>query len=185
MMSHSTKTREPKPAKVTEVTRLREKIQASPLLILTGYRGLQVSQMTALRHQLFTMGAEYAVVKKTLFRRALGDLVNRLPETSLRGPLAVIFAARGDEAGPARTIIKFVKDNEKPVLQGGILENAFAAPADIKALAQLPAKEVLLAQVAGTFNAPIQCFVNVLAGTLRQFAAVIKAIEEKKNAQSK
>ena len=180
-MSHAeTKTREPKAAKVAEVTRLREKIQASPLVILTDYRGLQVSQMTTLRHQLFKMGAEYTVVKKTLFRRALGDLVNQLPEASLQGPLAVLFAAKGDEVGPAKTIIKFVKDNEKPAIQGGILENAFAAPADIKALAKLPAKEILLAQVVATFNAPIQGFVNVLAGTLRQFVTVIKAIHDKK-----
>ena len=92
----------------------------------------------------------------------------------------MIFTPGGDEAGPAKVLAKFVKDNERPVIQGGILENGFADARDIQALAKLPAKEILLAQVVGTLNAPIQGFVNVLAGTIRSLMNVLKAVEEKK-----
>lgn len=172
--------RVPRPEKVQEVASLQEKIGRSRLMIFTNYTGLPMDQLTALRRELLKFGAEYLVVKKTLFERALGDSKGCLPDGALEGPLAVLFATGADEVSPAKTLVKFVKQNERPVIHGGLLENAFAKPADIQALAKLPSKEVLLAQVVGTLNAPIQGFVNVLAGTIRQLVTVMKAVEDQK-----
>jgi len=107
--------------------------------------------------------------------------INDVDEKGLDGKLAVVFGYQ-DEVTPAKVVNEFIKTNEANLqINGGILENRFISKEQVISLAKLPSKLELLSKLVGTINAPVSGFVNVLAGNLRGFVTVLKAIEEKKS----
>lgn len=164
------------------VQELSEKIKSAKTIVLADYRGLTVEQDTELRNALRKAGVEYKVVKNTLTRFAANENGLEGLDPFLNGPTAMAIST-ADPVAPAKVLSEFSKKYEKLELKAGVVEGKVIDIDGIKALAELPPREVLIAKVLGGFNAPISGFVNVLNGNLRGLAVALNAIAEKKAAQ--
>lgn len=165
-----------------EISRdLSARLEKAKSVVFTSFTGLGVKDNEALRVSLNAQDSEYYAAKKTLLKRALAAANIEGSETAeLEGQVAATFGY-GDEVAPAKLIAKFIKDNEGKVkFLGGVLEGRYIDAAGITALATLPSKEQLYAQLVGSINAPVSGFVNVLAGNLRSLVRVLSAIQESK-----
>lgn len=166
-------------SKISVVDEIKEKIDSAESIVLVNYRGLTVEAATELRKQLRENGVDYKVYKNTMMRRAFDDLNFEGMEEYLVGPSAVAFGLE-DAVAPAKIIAEFAKENEAIEIKAGVVEGKIIDAKGVEALAKLPSKEVLIAQVLGGLNAPIQGFANVLTGNLRGLAVVLNAIAEKR-----
>ncbi len=163
------------------VAELAQKLASSKATFLADYRGLNVEQVNKLRRELHGAGVEYRVVKNTLLRLAAKGTGAACLEPHLEGPTAIAIAGL-DPVAPAKILSDFAKANAKFELKGGSLEGKVLSAADIQALADLPSREVLLAKMLGSLNAPISNFVGVLAAVPRSLVQVLAAVQDKKAA---
>ncbi len=161
------------------VREIKEKLDSSQVVILTDYRGLNVADITELRRQLREEGIEFKVVKNTLTKIAATELGHEDLQGHLEGPTAVAFGYE-DPVTAARILAKFAKGNDKLEIKGGLLEGNLLDIAAIRALADLPPREVLLGRVAGAFQAPLSAFASVLEGNIRNLVYVLDAVREQK-----
>ena len=152
----------------------------SQAVFATDYTGLTVERITKLRREVTGAGGSFQVVKNTLMRRASVDTPAKVIEKLFIGPTAIAIAER-DPVAVAKALVNFAKDNEKLQIQGAVLGERALSAAEIQELAKMPPKEVLLAMLLGTLNAPITNFVGVLAAVVSQLVYVLKAIENKKS----
>ncbi len=166
-------------AKTDNVEEIKEKIEKSQSVVLVDYRGLNVEQLTELRGKYREAGVDYKVYKNTMMRFAFKDSGLEEFNEYLKGPSAIAFGY-DDPVNAAKITSEFIKDNEKLEIKAGIVDGKIIDVAGVNDLAKLPSKEVLVAQVLGGFNAPIQGFTNVLQGTIRSLATVLSAIAEDK-----
>jgi large subunit ribosomal protein L10 len=161
---------------------LSEKIKKSKSVIFAGFNAFGVKDNEALRAKLIAGNNEYYVAKKTLMNLAFKDQnIESLNTRDFDGKIAAIFSYE-DEVAPAKILGEFRKDKDKEArvfFLGGILENKLLSREQVEALSKLPSKQELYAKLVGSMNAPISGFVNVLAGNLRNFVGVLKAISEK------
>lgn len=158
---------------------LAGKLKNSKSVVFSDYKGLTVKNMTTLRKELRESGIEFQVLKKTLINIALKDAGIDVDAKKLEGQVAIAVSS-GDEVAAAKIIAKTAKANENLKIVGGILGIKELSAQEVKALAQLPSKEELLAKLVGTINAPVSGFVNVLAGNLRGLVNVLNAISDAK-----
>lgn len=175
----------PNPSKVAVVDELKEKFADTDGMILTEYRGLNVSDMAELRHALRQAGGEYKIYKNTLVRLAARDAGLEI-EDLLVGPTALAFVgerpdgSEGDVAAVAKALREFAKSNQLLVIKGGVLGDKPLDSDGIKALAELPSREILLAQLAGALQAPMASFARLLSAVPRQFAYALDALIEQR-----
>lgn len=167
-------------AKEKEVTELQQLFAKSDAAILTDYRGISVSEDVKLRAQLRKAGIEYRVAKNTLLRLACNNYGSVELDSFLKGPTAVAFA--GDPVAAAKILSDFIRESKKTRIKAALLNGKLIDAAGVEALAKLPPREVLLAQVAGAFTAPIAGFAGVTAGILRQLVTVVDKVREQKSA---
>lgn len=167
--------------KQESVRELSEKIKTSKAMVLVDYRGLTVEQDTDLRNALRKAGIEYRVVKNSIVRFAVKE--NGLEELDghLKGPTALALSDT-DPVGPAKVMSEYSKKYDKLELKAGVVEGRVIDLTEVKALAQLPSKEVLVARALGGFNAPLSGLVNVLNGNIRGLVVALNAIAEKQGA---
>lgn len=166
--------------KAAQVETLQERFSKSKASILADYRGLTVEQFTKLRQALKKSGGDIKVVKNRLAKRALNQLSIQDLDSYLKGPVAVADSDN-DPVAVAKALTDFAKDNEKLEIKVGFMDGKILSLANIKALASLPSREVLLAKMLGSISAPATNLVNVLAAVPRQLVTVINAIKEKKD----
>jgi large subunit ribosomal protein L10 len=164
-----------RPEKVAVVEEIRTKLAESDATVLTEYRGLTVQDIATLRGALRSTGTEYKVFKNTLARRAVEEAGVDGVTGLLVGPVALAFV-RGDAAAAAKALREFAKGNEALVIKGGLLGSRFVGPSDIEALAELPSREVLLAQIAGAFQAPLVKAAGLFQALPRNLAYGVKAL---------
>jgi large subunit ribosomal protein L10 len=166
-----------RPDKGESVEELTESFQAASAAVLTEYRGLTVKQLKELRRAL---GADttYAVVKNTLTRIAAGNAGLSGLEELLSGPTAVAFV-KGDPVLAAKGLRDFAKANPQLVVKGGVMDGRALSADDVKKLADLESREVLLAKLAGAMKASLQNAVSLFAAPLSQAARVLGALEAK------
>lgn len=171
------KTREQKEA---DVKALAEAFSGSKIAVLTDYRGLDVPAISDLRGQLREENISYKVAKNTLIKVAIADSSLKDADTSVfTGPMAIAFGQ--DEAQTCKIIADFAKDNENLEILGAFDETGKTlSREEVLALAKLPSREVLTAQVVGTIAAPLSGFVRVLNGNITQLLYALNAIQEKK-----
>ena len=143
--------------------------------MLTEYRGLTVPELAQLRAALRGSGTEYKVFKNTLARRAVADSHLDSVASMFEGPVAIAFV-RGDAAGAAKALRDFGRTNPALVVKGGLLGERLVTTRDIEALAELPSRDVLLAQVAGAFQAPLTKLAGLMQAFTRNFAYGVKAL---------
>lgn len=168
-------------AKSQNVEEIKEKISKAQSVVLVDYRGLTVEQLTELRSNYRKAGVEYKVYKNTMMRFAFKDAGLEDFNEFLKGPSAIAFGY-DDPVQVAKITAEFAKTNTKLEIKAGIVDGKVIDLEGVKNLANLPPREVLIAQVLGGFNAPIQGFTNVLQGTIRSLAIVLNAISEKQEA---
>src|SRR5882724_4240531 len=164
-----------RPEKVATVEEIREKLVGARAAVLTEYRGLKVSELAALRASLRAADAEYKVYKNTLARRAaeeagLSDLISLL-----EGPTAITFV-KGDAVTVAKALRDYSKTNANLVVKGGILGTRVIASDDVIALADIQPREVLLARIAGGFQAPLVKAAGLFQAFTRNMAYGLKAL---------
>jgi large subunit ribosomal protein L10 len=165
----------PRPEKVAVVEEIRAKLAEADAAVLTEYRGLTVPQLAELRASLRGSGTEYKVFKNTLARRAVAESDLDGVASMFEGPVAIAFV-RGDAASAAKALRDFGRNNPALVLKGGLLGARIITAVEIEALAELPSRDVLLAQVAGVFQAPLTRAAGLFQAFTRNFAYGVKAL---------
>ncbi|SDZ37692.1 LSU ribosomal protein L10P [Proteiniborus ethanoligenes] len=163
------------------VEEIREKINNSQAVVLVDYRGLNVAEVTELRKKYKEAGVDYKVYKNSLMRFAFKDAGLEGFNEFLTGPNAIAFSFE-DPVAPAKISDEFAKNHKNLEIKAGIVDGKIIDSDQIKALAELPSREVLVAQVLGGLNAPITGFVNVLQGNIRNLVYALNAIREKQEA---
>jgi large subunit ribosomal protein L10 len=171
-----------KEQKEVTVDTLREELGKSQAVFVTDYMGLNVEKITRLRKSVKAAGGTYKVVKNTLLERASQDLPAHLLENSFAGPTAVAMAFK-DPVAVAKILVDFAKENEKLEIQTGVLGQQVLTAEDVQALAKMPGREQLLAQMLGSLKAPATNFVGLMAAMLRQLLYVLSAIEKQKQGE--
>lgn len=171
--------RDPKPEKVQQVADISELLERSSGLVLTDYRGFTVAEKAELTRRLRQAGAEYHVVKNTLFRRAYAGR-GEDPSDMLAGPTAVAFALE-DPVAPAKVVLDFMRERKKGVVKGGVVEGRLYDVEGVTKLSQLPPKQVLLGQVVGSIQGPLAGLVFSLQGVLGNFVRTVQAIHDQKS----
>lgn len=163
------------------VEEIKEKISNSQAVVLVDYRGLDVQEVTELRKKYKEAGVEYKVYKNTLMRFAFKDAGLEDFNEFLTGPNGIVFGIE-DPVAPAKITSEFAKDHKKLEIKAGIVDGKIINLDEIKNLASLPSREVLIAQVLGGLNGPISGFANVLQGNIRNLVYALNAIREKQEA---
>jgi large subunit ribosomal protein L10 len=161
-----------KAAAVAEIT---EEFRASNAAVLTEYRGLTVGQLKELRRSLGS-DTTYAVVKNTLSKIAAKDAGVEGFDALLQGPTAIAFI-KGDPVAAAKGLDTFAKDNPFLVIKGGIMDGNILTADDLKKLAKLESREVLLSKVAGVANAALAKAASLFQAPLSKAARTIAALE--------
>jgi len=168
--------RQEKEAVIAEVAEL---LQGSETMFVSDYRGLTVAQLSELRGMLRESGAQFHVVKNTLGGIAAERAGRSQLGPLLSGPTAVTFCG-DDLVGAAKALAEFAKTHPQLEVRGGLLEASLIDAEGVKALASLPPRDVLIAQVVGTLAAPMTGLVTVLQGTVSGFVRALNQVAQQK-----
>lgn len=168
-------------AKKQIVTDLAGKMEKAKGMVFYDYRGLTVAEVTELRNQFRAAGVEYRVIKNSMLKRAADSLNISGLDEHLSGPTAVAFGYN-DPVAPAKVLVEFVKKVKKTEIKTGVLNGKVISIASVNSLAELPSREQLLAQLAGTLNAPIAGFARTLSGIISKLGYALNAVKEQKGA---
>lgn len=134
--------------KEEEVKNLAEKMQKSSLILLTDYRGINVADVTELRKNLRNVEGSYSVIKNNITRRAFAECKIEGLDEALEGPTAVI-TTEGSYLDSLKVIYEYAKKNDFYKIKAGVIEGKVVSKEELLTLAQLPSREVLIAQLAG------------------------------------
>ena len=167
-----------RPEKASIVSDLSEKLNRSPFLLVTDYQRMKVDQFGELRNRLAPAGAEVRVVKNSFLKRAMAD--SGMPDVGdkLTGQTAIVMGEK-DVAPVAKILKLFAAEFKIATLKIGVVDKAVLSTADVEALAELPPREILLAQLLGLLLAPATRLVRVLNEPASAFARLLKAKGEK------
>lgn len=164
-----------RPEKVAQVEEITDRLNRANLAVLTDYRGLSVAQMMSLRRQLAPANVEFRVAKNTLSRIAATRAGRENVIPALVGPTAIAFGF-GDPVDLAKAMSEAIRGQRLPLtVRNLLLGNQLLPGSDLARLAELPTRDVLIAQVVGTIQAPIANFVGVLSGTLGSLVGILDA----------
>jgi large subunit ribosomal protein L10 len=170
-----TQSTEPRPEKVATVEEITAKLSSANAVFVAEYRGMSVGQLAGVRNALRTNDAELKVYKNTLARFAARDAGFDGFEELLVGPTALTFVS-GDIAGAAKALRDASRTNPLLVLKGGSLGGSPLSADGLRALADLPSREELLARFAGALQAPLVKTAGLLQALPRNFAYGLKAL---------
>jgi large subunit ribosomal protein L10 len=162
------------------VTELHEKLARAKAVFLADFRGMNVEKATGLRDELRKANVEYKVVKNTLLDIASRETDKESLSSHYVGPTAIALSY-DDPVSAAKVLSRFAKESQAIFkLKAGVLSGKLISVSDIQALADLPSREVLLAKLLGSMNAPATNFVGVLAAVPGSFVRVLNAIKIQK-----
>jgi large subunit ribosomal protein L10 len=168
-----------KEQKKEDLKNLEDKFNRIKSAVFVNFSGLNVKDTTSLRSSLRKEGIDYDVAKKTLLKIAMEKTgYEGVNPKQFEGNVAAVFGY-DDEVAPAKILSQFKGQHEALKILGGVLEKRYIDSAKVGELANIPSKQELLAKLVGSLNSPVSGFVNVLAGNLRGFVQVLKAMSEK------
>jgi large subunit ribosomal protein L10 len=170
----------PNAEKIGAVAEIAEQFSSSSAAVITEYRGLSVKQITDLRRAL-GRDTTYAVVKNTLTKRAAADAGVAVDDSLFNGPTAIAFV-KGDPVLAAKGLRDFARTNPLLVIKGGVFDGKALSAEEIRKIADLESREVLLAKLAGALKALPTRAAGLFQAPLSQMARLAKALEEKKPA---
>jgi len=163
------------------VTALHDKFERKKILILVNFKGLNVTKINDLRAKLRQAGIEFQVVKNTLLFRAAEDTDVALIRDAFKGPSAIAMSY-GDPVPPAKLLSEFAKENDKLEIKAGVLSGKALDFNAIKALSDLPSREVLLSQVLSAMIAVPTGLVRSLSNVPERLLYALQAIKDQKEA---
>lgn len=170
----------PTQAKAEAIEALRAKLDGVNAAVITEYRGLTVAQLSELRRQLKTVSAEYKVMKNRLARLALeGSSLDGLAPY-LQGPTGLALGKR-DTVALAKALAAFGRTHPKFQIKLGYMEGRLVQSLEIRALADLPSREVLLGQVVGALSTPLTSLLSTLEGMLRSLVLVLDQVRARRD----
>jgi len=161
------------------VEQIKDNFVKAQSAVVVEYRGLTVAEVTELRAKLRAARVEMRVLKNTLVKRAADEVGLVELDSYFQGPSAWVFSKEDPVSGP-KVLLEFAKTHEKLVVKGGILQNKAIEAKGVKALADLPSREVLLSQVLAALQSPMVGMVNVLQGPIRKFGYALEAVKNAK-----
>lgn len=160
---------------------LKEKFLRAKGVVFTDYKGMTVAELSELRRSLDGARIEYRVVKNTLARKASEGTPVSAAGKSFVGPVGAAIGY-DDAATVAKSILEYSKKNPKLKVMGGVIEKSYCGPVELKAVADLPSRDVMLSVMAGTFQAPLSKMAQLLAATVQSFGYALTAVKDKKAA---
>jgi large subunit ribosomal protein L10 len=168
-----------RPEKVEQVELLTDKFRKAKVAVLTDYRGLNVAQLQDLRGRLREQDVEYRVVKNTLARRAAAASGHEEFQDLLKGPVAIAFGY-GEVGVPARLLADFTRQARLQLgIVGGLVEGHVLGPDQVRQTADLPPREVLLAQFLATLQSPVAQLVATIQAPVQQLVGLLEAYRDK------
>lgn len=170
-----------RPEKEAVVQEIKEKLQKAKSVILTDYRGLDFDQISELRNNLRAQSVEYKIFKNTLARIAVRELELTELEPYLVGPTAMALSYE-DPIAPAKTLVDFAKKSKLLELKGAVVEGAVVNADKVKAMADLPSRDVLLAMFMGGLQSPLYGLAGSLNGIVRGLAVALNQVAQQKSA---
>ncbi|MBA3060150.1 MAG: 50S ribosomal protein L10 [Nitrospirae bacterium] len=162
------------------IAELKDRFKKANAVVLTDYKGLTVAELFELRRLLRGAGIEYKVVKNTLARAASAKTSLSVISDLLKGPVGIAIGY-ADPVQVAKKVIEYSKKNNKLKVNGGVVEGRLCNAEDIKSIAALPPREILLSMLAGVFNAPLSKMAGALSATVSSFAYAVNALKDKKS----
>ena len=170
------------------VAELKDKLTSAKGAVLVSYKGLTVAQDTELRSELRKAGVNYHVVKNTMTRIAATEAGMEDLVSHLEGTTALAVSAE-DAVAPAKVISEFMKKNNLEdqgilTIKAGIVEGQVVTADEVKAIASLPSREVLLGKLLGSIQAPLSNTVGVMGAMVRSIVTVLDAIRKQKEEQA-
>ena len=164
-----------RPEKVAVVTEVRARLDASEAAILTEYRGLTVAELAALRRVLRAAGGDYKVYKNTLVKLAVSGGRHEALAPLLEGPTAIAFVS-GEVSAAAKALRDYARTYPSLVIKGGLHGEGFLSAQELNVLAELPPRDVLLAQLAGAIAAPLRQLAGLMQALPRNLAYGLSAL---------
>jgi large subunit ribosomal protein L10 len=169
-----------KDQKIQFTDELQAKLADASAFYLTDFTGMSVKQITQFRRRLRAQGVDYVVVKNTLARRAVTALEMEDVAAFFTGPTGVVIG-REDPIAAAKVLTDFVKETDnKPAIKAGVVERKGVTPEEIRKLADLPPREVLLAQLAGGLQAPMARLAGGMHNLLAGLARAVEALRQQR-----
>jgi len=169
----------PKPEKIEAVAEIKKLFESSSSLFVTDYQGLDVANITSLRKSLRDNKVKYLVAKNTLLKLAAQEAGYENLTEHFVGPTAIAFT-NDDPAVAAKVLYDSFKDRELPVTKVFIVDNELHFASDIKKLADLPPKDVLLAQIVSAVESPFTSLIGSIDGFFRELVGSLDALANKK-----
>ena len=160
---------------------IKEDLDGVSAMWVVDYRGLTVKEMQQLRRDIRETGSVLKVYKNTLVHLALSEAELPTLDDMLSGPSAFVFSGN-DVAASAKALKTFAKANENLEIKGGLMEGAAVSAAEVAAIASLPSREQLMAQIAGAISGVARGLATTINGVPRGLAQVVKAVAEQKEA---
>jgi large subunit ribosomal protein L10 len=169
--------------KEAKVERLTKRLENKNVVLLGDFTGMDVATATEMRQRFREASVEFAVVKNTLARRAAEDVGLSKLIGLLKGPNGFVMS-QGDAAIAAKIMVEFEKTKKTPQIRTGLIDDIVYDASEIRRIAELPSREVLLSQIAAGFQAPVAGLARVLHELTRKLVATIDAVAKQKGAES-
>jgi len=163
------------------ISELKEEFDKAKALIFTDFRGLTVAELSDLRRLLKDGAIKYKVIKNTLARIASVGTPVEVAKDSFTGPVGLVIGY-DDPVLAAKKVLEYSKKNEKLKVNSGIIEGRFCVPEEIRAIAELPSRKMLLSYVAGSFRASLGKMAAALRATVGSFVYAMNALKTKREA---
>jgi large subunit ribosomal protein L10 len=171
----------PNAEKIKVVEELNGVFLKAKSAVLADYQGIDALGLTELRRHMRSRSVSFRVIKNTLARQAAKNTPFELLGENFKGPVSMVVSFE-DAVAPAKALADFAKSGalKSPKVLCGVVEGKKVSPEEVEALADLPPKEVLIAQLLATMNGPTTNFVGALSGLMRKLVGTLDAIREKK-----
>ena len=170
-----------RPEKANIVSDLSAQLKGSPFVLVTDYQQMNVGDFSELRNRLAQAGAEVHVVKNSFLKRAMADAGFPAVDEKLGGQTAVVTGEK-DVAPVAKIMKSFAREFKKAALKIGLINRAIVSTGELETLADLPAREVMQAQLLGLLMSPATRLVRLLNEPASSFARLLKAKSQKEGA---
>ena len=174
----------PNAEKIKKVEELNGLFLRAKAAILADYQGIEAPDLTMLRSHMRSRSVDFRVIKNTLARQASKNTPFEMLDEEFKGPVSLVVSY-DDAVAPARALAEFAKSGvpRSPEVICGVVEGRKISPEQVKALADLPSKEVLISQMLAVFNGPTTNFVGVFGSLLRKLVGTLDAVREKKESK--
>ena len=169
--------------KEARVEELKKQLTSKSSVLLGDFTGMDVATATEMRQRLREASVEYRVVKNSLAKLAMEEVGLSALTEHMTGPNGFVMTD-GDAAIAAKIMVEFEKSKNTPRIRTGIIDAAVVTAADIRRIAELPSREVLLAQIAAGFQAPVAGLARLLNELSRKLVATLDAVAKQKGAES-